>query len=56
MSHIVDTGAIHEKGHKAVDLFPKKVFDSPYVDSFHGSGVVTIEKGDRKLTLDFTHE
>ena len=41
---------------KAVDLFPKKVFDSPYVDSFHGSGVVTIEKGDRKLTLDFTHE
>jgi len=38
---------------KAVDLFPKKVFDSPYVDSLHGSGIVTIKKGDRTLALDF---
>lgn len=39
---------------KQVNLYPKKVFDSPYLNSEHGSGVVTIEKGDRKLTLDFT--
>ena len=38
---------------KAVDLFPKKVFDSPYVDSLHGSGVVTLSSGDSSQVMDF---
>lgn len=38
---------------KPVNLYPKKVFDSPYLSSDHGSGVVTISKGDKKLVLDF---
>ena len=32
---------------------PEKVFDSPYLRSEYDSGVVTIEKGSRKLVLDF---
>lgn len=36
-----------------VDTRPVKVFDSPFLNSDHGSGVVTIEKGTRKLVLDF---
>ncbi len=36
-----------------VNLYPKKVFDSPYIRSAHGSGIVTIKKGNRKLVLDF---
>ena len=39
-----------------VNLYPKKVFDSPYMNSVHGSGVVTIEKGGRKLVLDFNED
>ncbi len=38
---------------KPVNLQPEKVFDSPYLSSVHGSGIVTIQKGDRKLVLDF---
>jgi len=32
---------------------PEKVFDSPFLRSEYDSGVVTIEKGSRKLVLDF---
>jgi len=38
---------------KPVNLYPEKVFDSPYLQSVHGSGVVTIKKGDKKQVLDF---
>jgi hypothetical protein len=38
---------------KPVNLTPKKVFDSPYLSADHGSGVVTLRKDDRTLTLDF---
>lgn len=38
---------------KPVDLYPKKVFDSPYLSSDHGSGVVTIKKGKKELVLNF---
>ena len=41
---------------KPVDLNPKKVFDSPFMSSEHGSGVVTISKGKRKLILDFNQQ
>lgn len=36
-----------------IDLAPKRVFDSPFVQSDWNSGVVTIQKGERKLTLYF---
>ncbi len=41
---------------KQVDLQPKMVFDSPYLRSDHGSGIVTLEKGARKLVLDFNEK
>ena len=36
-----------------IDLGPKKVYDSPFVQSDWDSGVVTIWKGGRKVILDF---
>jgi hypothetical protein len=38
---------------KPVDYAPKKVFESPFLDSEYDSGVVTISKGERRLILDF---
>ena len=35
-----------------VDLNPEKVFDSPFMSSEHASGMVTIRKGERVLTID----
>ncbi|MEM6750409.1 MAG: hypothetical protein AAF612_08060 [Planctomycetota bacterium] len=37
----------------AVDYDPPMVYDSPFKHAEYLSGVVTIEKGDRKLVLDF---
>jgi len=36
-----------------VDYAPKKVFDSPFLNADYDSGIVTISKGKRTLTLDF---
>jgi hypothetical protein len=38
---------------KPIDLRPKMLFDSPFMSSEHGSGIVTISKGRRKKVLDF---
>jgi hypothetical protein len=38
---------------KPVNLNPQKVFDSPYLSSDHGSGIVTIQKGEQKKVLNF---
>ena len=38
---------------QAIDLKPERVFDSPYLCSENGSGVVTIEFNKRRLLLDF---
>jgi len=35
-----------------INLRPRMLFDSPFLRSVHGSGVVTIEKGHRKLTIE----
>ena len=35
-----------------IDLRPSMLFDSPFLKSVHNSGVVTIEKGHRKLTVE----
>jgi hypothetical protein len=38
---------------KAIDYAPSKALDSPFLVSDYNSGVVTIEKGERKRVLDF---
>lgn len=38
---------------KPVDYAPPRVFDSPFLRSDFGSGVVTIRNGDERLDLDF---
>lgn len=37
---------------KPVDLNPEMLFDSPFMKSVHGSGLVTIRKGARVLEID----
>ena len=37
---------------KPINLNPDMLFDSPFMSSEHGSGVVIIEKGHRKLKID----
>jgi hypothetical protein len=36
-----------------VDLNPELIYDSPYLNSVHGSGIIEIRKGEESLTLDF---
>jgi len=38
---------------KPINYAPDKVFDSPFLVSDYNSGVITIQKGDRKKVLDF---
>ena len=38
---------------KPVNYAPAKVFDSPFLNAVYDSGIVTISKGKRMLTLDF---
>lgn len=48
-----DTHALPRINGKAVELKPEKAFDSPFIQSPRDSGVVTIKKDGRTLTLDF---
>ena len=41
---------------KPVDYAPRRVYDSPFVQSDFGSGIVTIQYGKRQLRLDFNGE
>ena len=38
---------------KPIDYAPAKAYDSPFVQGDWDSGVVTIQKGERKLVLNF---
>ncbi len=38
---------------KPVDYAPKKVYDSPFLQSVYDSGIITIRKGKRTRVLDF---
>lgn len=38
---------------KPVNYAPRRVFDSPFIQSDFGSGIVKIQKGDHGVTLDF---
>ncbi len=39
-----------------VNFEPDYVYQSPYLNGVFGSGVVTIQKGEKKLELDFNQE
>jgi hypothetical protein len=41
---------------KPIDLKPEMLFDSPFMSSVHGSGVVTIKKGARSLTVNMSDD
>ena len=38
---------------KPVDYAPEKVFESPFLNAYWNSGIVTISKGNRKKVLNF---
>ena len=48
----LESAALPKVSGKPIDLSPKMLFDSPFLQSIHGSGVVTIQKGNRKLTIE----
>ena len=52
LSILLESGALPEIYGKPINLHPDMLFDSPFISSKHGSGVVTIEKGHRKLKID----
>lgn len=49
-------GAVPRVNGKPVNLRPRMLFDCPYLQSEHGTGVVTIQKGERKLIIDLRGE
>lgn len=50
-----DFSKVAEINGEAVNINPAKVMDSPFVQSDFDSGVYTIKKGARELTLDFNN-
>lgn len=46
---------IPEVNGSPVDLCPGLIYDSPYLTSVHGSGIIGIRKGDQMLVLDLNH-
>ena len=48
----LESGTLPEIYGKPINLNPDMLFDSPFMSSEHGSGVVIIEKGHRKLKID----
>jgi hypothetical protein len=53
LSLYLNGDGIPEVNGMPVDFCPEKIYDSPYLNSLHGSGIVHIKKGKDKLTLDF---
>jgi len=51
---LTDLSGIPEVNGKEVNFTPPKLYDSPYLNSEYGSGIVTIQKGGQKRVLDFT--
>ena len=48
----LESAALPRVSGKPIDLAPRMLFDSPFLQSMHGSGFVTIQKGHRKLTVN----
>ena len=50
----LESRALPEIYGKPINLNPDMLFDSPFMSSVHGSGIVTIKKGHRKLKIDLS--
>ena len=50
----LESGALPKVNSTPINLNPNMLFDSPFMSSEHGSGVVTIQKGHRRLTIDLS--
>ncbi len=48
-----DSKRLPEVDGKPIDMRPKKVYDSPFIQGDWGSGVVVLKKGEREEVLDF---
>lgn len=53
LSLFLDAKQIPMVNGKPIDFLPENVFDCPFFKSKHGSGIITIQKGDEKMILDF---
>ena len=53
LSLYLEGDGIPELNGRPVDLNPEKIYDSPYMSSLHGSGIVHINKGQGELIMDF---
>ncbi len=51
-----DYSRVPQVNGQPIDYAPQRVFDSPFVESEWDSGMVTIRKGERKITLDFNSQ
>lgn len=51
----LDGSAVPEINGQPIHFLPERVFDSPFFYSDHASGVVTVEKNDEKMILDFNN-
>ena len=52
LSLYLDQSQAPEVNGSPIDFRPEKLFDCPFFSSMHGSGVVTVKKDDRKLSID----
>ena len=48
-----DLSRVPEVDNRPVNFTPEKLYDSPFLTSTYGAGIVTIQKNGRKLVLDF---
>jgi len=51
---LTDHSGVPEVNGKPVHFSPARLYDSPFLESEYGSGIVTIKKGTRQRVLDFT--
>jgi len=51
---LTDLSGVPEVNGKPINFTPASLYDSPYLNSEYGSGIVTIKKGARQRVLDFT--
>jgi len=53
LTFYTDSTHLPEIDGKPIDFRPRKVYDSPFIQSEHDSGIVTLQKGTRRVVLDF---
>ena len=53
LSLYTDLSRVPEVNNRPVNFTPEKLYDSPFLTSAYGTGIVTIQKGTEKLVLDF---